>query len=196
YLPPGQLLDVQGVSARTYRDEFLQIGRPSVEDPLRARRAGVVEMILDQLAEPLLIETSNVREVDQPMAFEIADLVAAPLHDLVLARHRLEVDHGKVTAALEVALLFEHIGGASRHACGKVATRRPDHHHHAAGHIFAAVVARALYHGDGARVTHGEALAGDSAEIALAGDRAIKHCVADDDRLLRHDGGVFRGTHD
>ena len=61
----------------------------------------------------------------------------------------------------------------------------PMHHDDAAGHVLAAVVARALDDGDGAGVAHREALAGDAAEIALAGDRAVEHRVADDDRALR-----------
>ena len=59
----------------------------------------------------------------------------------------------------------------------------------AAGHVFAAVVADALDDGDGAGVAHGEALAGDAAEIAFAGDGAVEHRVADDDRAL---GGRLR----
>src|SRR5215831_18549866 len=130
------------------------------------------------------------------MAFEITDLVAAPLHDMILARHWLEVDHGEVAAALEVAYLIEHIGNAARHAGSEVAARRPDHHHHAAGHIFAAMVAGALDHGDSAGVAHGETFAGDAAEITLAGDCAVQHRVADDDRFFGNDAGIGRRPHD
>ena len=45
------------------------------------------------------------------------------------------------------------------------------------------MVAGAFDHGDGAGIAHGEALAGNAAEIALAGDGAVQHGVADDDRL-------------
>ena len=55
---------------------------------------------------------------------------------------------------------------------------------------FAAMVAGAFDHRGGAGIAHGEALAGDTAEIALALDRAVEHGVADDDRFLRHDAGV------
>ena len=37
------------------------------------------------------------------MAFEVAGLVAASLHQVVLARHRLKLNHGEIGAALEVA---------------------------------------------------------------------------------------------
>ena len=155
-----------------------------------------MEMVLDQLVEPLLVEAGHVGEIDQAVAFEIADLVAAPLHHLVFARDRLEIDHGEVAAPLEIALLIQHIGDAARHAGGEIASRRPDHHHHAAGHIFAAMVAGAFDHGDGAGIAHGKALAGDAAEIAFARDGAVQHRIADDDRLLRHDGRVRRRADD
>jgi hypothetical protein len=56
------------------------------------------------------------------------------------------------------------------------------------------MVARALDDRDGAGVAHGEALAGDAAEVALALDRAVEHGVADDDRLVgTMFGGLRRG---
>ena len=58
------------------------------------------------------------------------------------------------------------------------------------------MVAGALDHGDGAGIAHGEALAGNAAEIALAGDGAVQHRVADDDRLLGHDAGIRGRTDD
>src|SRR5437660_5166631 len=54
------------------------------------------------------------------------------------------------------------------------------------------MIARTFDHRDGAGVAHGEALAGDAAEIAFALDRPIKHGVADDDRFGRNDLGVAR----
>ncbi len=43
---------------------------------------------------------------------------------------------------------------------------------------------------------HREALARDAAEVALAGDGAVEHRVADDDALLRLDAGEGVGAHD
>ena len=57
------------------------------------------------------------------------------------------------------------------------------------------MVAGAFDHRDGAGIAHGEAFAGDAAEIAFALDRAVQHGVADDDRLLRHDARVRRRAH-
>ena len=66
-----------------------------------------------------------------------------------------------------------------------------DDEHAAAGHVFAAMIADALDDGDGAGIAHREALAGDAAEIAFAGDRAIEHGVADDDRVFRHEADLL-----
>src|SRR5215510_1669566 len=155
-----------------------------------------MEMVLDEPAQALLVEAAHVGDIDQAVAFEIADLVAALLHHVILARHGLEIDHGEVAAALELAVLVENVGDAARHAGGEISSRRPDHDDHAPGHVLAAMVSGALDHGDRARVAHGKALAGDTAEIALAGNRAIEHGVADDDRLLRHDARIGRRPDD
>ena len=90
----------------------------------------------------------------------------------------------------------EHIGDAARHAGREVAAGLADHDDDAAGHVFAAMIADALDDRDGAGVAHREALAGDAAEVALALGRAVKHGVADDDRVFGHDAGVGRRAHD
>src|SRR5439155_12107042 len=46
---------------------------------------------------------------------------------------------------------------------------------------FAAVIAGAFDDGGRARIAHAEALAGNTAEVRFARDRAIHHRVADDD---------------
>jgi hypothetical protein len=47
---------------------------------------------------------------------------------------------------------------------------------------------------NGAGVAHGEALARDAAEVALALDRAVQHGVADDDRVFGNDPGFPAGA--
>src|SRR5262249_7662763 len=118
------------------------------------------------------------------------------LRDLLLRGHRLELDHRHVAAGLEGAVLVEHIGYAARHAGGKISSGLSEHDHHAAGHVFAAVVAGALDDRDGAWIADPEAFAGDAAEVAFTLDRAIEHGVADDDRLFRHEAAVGGGTDD
>src|ERR1700757_5146212 len=88
------------------------------------------------------------------------------------------------------------MGDPPRHARRKVAPGLAEHHDDAAGHVFAAVVARALDDGDRAGVAHRKALAGDAAEVAFARDRAVQHGVADDDALLRHDAAIARRLDD
>src|SRR5262249_5154705 len=78
-----------------------------------------------------------------------------------------------------------------------IATGATEHHHDAAGHVFTAVVASALDHGGRARIAHREALAGDTAGVALALDRSVEHGVADNDRFIWHDGrGCSRADDD
>src|SRR3974390_2600068 len=146
-----------------------------------------MEVPLDELIKPLLVKARHVGDIDEPVALEVAGLMAAPFHDAVLARHWLKLHHGEIAASVEVAVLVKHIGDAAGHAGGEVPPRRADHHHDAARHIFAAMVARAFYHRGGAGIAHGKALAANAPEVALTGDRAIEHGIADDDRGFRHD---------
>jgi hypothetical protein len=58
------------------------------------------------------------------------------------------------------------------------------------------MVANALDHGDRAGVAHGKALARNTAEIALALGRAVKHGVADNDRFFGDDLRLVRRADD
>ncbi len=143
-------------------------------------------MARDQVMQAMRVESAQVRhDVDQAVRFQIARVVEDPRVDVFLARHRLELDHGHIAARGERAVVVEHVGDAARHAGGEIAAGAAEHHHDAAGHVFAAMVAGALDHRDGAGIAHGEALAGDAAEVAFALDRAVQHGVADDDRFFR-----------
>ena len=86
-----------------------------------------------------------------------------------------------VAALGELAVLVIDVGDAAAHARREVAAGLAQHHHRAAGHVFAAMVAGALDHGRGARQAHREALAGHAAEEGLAAGRAVQHGFADDD---------------
>src|SRR6185295_10089725 len=131
------------------------------------------------------------------VVIEVAGRVIMLPARILFLDHRLELHHRHVAAFLEAAVGIEHVGDAARHAGREVAARAAEHHHDAPGHVFAAMIARAFHHRDGAGVAHREALAGDAAEIALALDRAVQHRVADDDRLLGHDaGGLARRIDD
>ena len=49
------------------------------------------------------------------------------------------------------------------------------------------MVARTLHDRDGTGIAHRETLARDAAEVTFSGDRAVKHRIADDHRVFRHD---------
>src|ERR1019366_9291762 len=97
----------------------------------------------------------------------------------------------------KITPLAQHIGEPAGHARREIAAGGAQHDDDAAGHIFAAVIADALDDRYRTGVAHGETRAGHAAEIAFAGDGAVKHGVADDDRLMRRDFlGVARGIDD
>jgi len=70
------------------------------------------------------------------------------------------------------------------------------HHDDSAGHVFAAMAADALDHGDDSGVAHGEAFAGNAAEIAFAADCPIEHRIADDDAVMAHQFALPRRVDD
>src|SRR3546814_3888110 len=99
----------------------------------------------------------------------------------IVRRHGFELDHGRVAAFAKYLVRVPHIGDAAGHAGREVAPGFAQHDHRAAGHVFAAVVARALYHGHGAGIAYGEAFARHAVEIGFAGQRAVQYRIADDD---------------
>src|SRR3984957_8328085 len=125
--------------------------------------------------------------VDPAMALEIAAMVMKALHQLLLVGDRLEIDHRQITTPREIAGFVEHIGDAAGHAGREIPPGLADDDDDAARHIFAAVIASAFDDCYRPGIAHGETFAGDAAEIALAGDRAIEQRIADDDPELRDD---------
>src|SRR5215472_7731318 len=97
---------------------------------------------------------------------------------------RFELDLALVAEARKTTLRVPDISDAARHAGSEIASSGADHRDDAAGHVFTAVIA-GTFDDDGARIAHGETLAGNPLEIGLAGDRAVKHGIADDDVLGR-----------
>ena len=99
------------------------------------------------------------------------------------AHDRLETDHRRIAAAMELAVVIPDIGHATGHAGRKVATGTTKHHNGAAGHVFAAMVAGAFDHRHRARVAHRKPLTGHAVEVGLALGGAVEHGIADDDVL-------------
>ena len=105
-------------------------------------------------------------------------------HHLFFGGERLEFDHRKVAALSEVPRLVEHIGDAAGHAGGEIAAGLADDDDDSAGHVFAAVVAYALDNRDGAASCSRRTVRRPRRGSSFSCDRAVKHGVADDDRLL------------
>ncbi len=115
---------------------------------------------------------------------ELLEIVAVRLH--LLGVEAVQVDQLVVDAVREVVLPVQHEREAAGHARAEVDAGIAQHHHHATGHVLAAVVADAFHHGERAGVAHSEALATLAGREQLAAGRAIQAGVA-------HDGGVLTG---
>ena len=122
--------------------------------------------------------------------------MSEPLQRLFLLLDRLQLYHGEVAAALEITDLVEDVGDPTAHACGEIAAGLSQYHDDAAGHVFAAMVTRALDNSHRARITHRETFPCHTPEIALAGNCTVKNSVADDNVVLGNEGGFLRwGDH-
>ena len=115
--------------------------------------------------------------------------------DVLFLVQRFQIHHLLVAQSGKDTLFIQHIGDAAAHARGEVAAHGADHHHAAAGHVLATVVADALDDGLGAAVADGETLAGTAAEEGLAAGGAVEGHVADDDVLRRIERRVLRRVH-
>src|SRR5690606_26480038 len=111
-------------------------------------------------------------------------------------QHGFQAHHGRIAAALEAAVGVPDVGHAARHACREVAAGLAQHHHGAAGHVFAAVIPHAFHDRGGARIAHGEAFAGHAVEIGFTGQRTVQHGIAGDDVIGPEAAEVVRRAHD
>ena len=91
-----------------------------------------------------------------------------------LGGNSLNVNQLHIVAVNKDALHIQHIGESTRHAGTEIVARWTQHSDYTTGHIFAAVITSALNYGDGARVTHGKALAHLTSCIELATSGAVQ----------------------
>src|SRR5690606_21355759 len=118
---------------------------------------------------------------------------------ILFARGRIdlqEVDLRHVAAIAERAVLVVNIGDAARHAGREIAPGTAKHCDDAAGHVFAAVVARPFDDRDRARVADRETFARYPVEGGFTGDGAVEDGIADDDVFGRVPVDVRWRTHD
>src|SRR5882757_4523442 len=115
--------------------------------------------------------------------------------------HRLRVDAADVDELVviaidEIALEVEHIGEAAGKASSEVDAGTPEYAHDTAGHVLTTVVSRSLDDSNGARITHGKALAGDAGRVQVPARGAVETGVAHDDGFVRHITGIARRAQD
>ena len=137
-------------------------------------------MALDEPAQARLVESGHVGVV-----VGSAGRLRARRRRAAIATDGLELDHGGIAAKLEIPVLVVDVRDPAAHSGREVASRAPEHHRHAPGHVLAAVVPHAFHHRDGAGVANREPFAGDAPEIALPGDRPVEDRVPDEDVLFR-----------
>src|SRR5690606_1596122 len=91
----------------------------------------------------------------------------------------------------EAVIQIQHIGEATGHTGTEVVAGFTQYHDHAAGHVFAAVVAGAFHNGDGTRVTHGETLTGTARRQQLAAGGTVQTGVADNGGVVGFEYRTF-----
>src|SRR5690606_28294142 len=172
-------------------DEFAARGFPVAQDFAGAEAAGIAEVVFDEPAQDGFVGIALAAALDA------VPVLAVVLRQLLgVRRNRFELDHGQVAALPEAAVRVPYVGDAARHAGGEVAAGAAQHHHGAAGHVFATVVAGAFDHGGRPRVAHRKTLAGHAVEERFARQRAIQHGVADDDVVGPEPAEVIGRAHD
>ena len=112
-----------------------------------------------------------------------------------LGRHAVDVDQIVIVAIHEVALHVEHVGETAGESRAEIHPRAAQNAHHAAGHVFTAMITRALEHRERPGVAHREALARGAGGVQFAARGAVQAGVAHDDRFARHEAGARRRLH-
>src|SRR5450432_759743 len=86
--------------------------------------------------------------------------------------------HKVQVAGLGGGMLRQHIRQTACHSRSKINSRGPQHQHHAAGHVFAAMIAHTFHHSQSAAIAYGKTLSGSPRDIKLARCRAVKNRVS------------------
>lgn len=103
----------------------------------------------------------------------------------------MDVDQLVVVAISEFLIRVVDEGEATGHAGAEVVAGFTQHDDAAAGHVFAAMVARAFDDGQRAGVAHPETLTRHAGGEQLSAGGAVQTGVADDDGLARPVSGVL-----
>src|SRR5690606_8258293 len=153
--------------------ELAPAALPLVEHVARAEAAGVAVVVFDQAAQQRFVGLALAAGYDT-----VPHVALGPGLLFGVRQHGFQAHHGRIAAALEAAVGVPDVGHAARHACREVAAGLAQHHHGAAGHVFAAVIPHAFHDRGGARIAHGEAFAGHAVEIGFTGQRTVQHGIA------------------
>src|SRR5580658_6122654 len=150
---------------RFHHPEFSDVSAEVVEQLLAPHAPRRFDVLLDEPAQMLHVSAHALR------------------------RDAVNVDQLVVVAIHEIALEVEHVGESAREAGAKIDARATEHAHDAAGHVLAAMISRALDHGERTGIAHGEALARRARGVQLAAGRPVQAGVPHDHRLARAERG-------
>src|SRR5450755_3154128 len=95
-----------------------------------------------------------------------------------------------VVAVDEVALHVEYVGKAPGESRPEIHAGASQYADHAARHIFAAMIARALNHGESAGIAHGKSFARSAGGVQLSAGRTIQTGIAHDHRFTCDESGT------
>jgi len=154
---------------RKYLDEARSHRRPVIENPLRARAAGQLQMAGDEISYDL-----RILRFDQG----------------------LEIDRVEVaTLFRKVKVLVEDVSDSAAHASGEIPSARSQHEHHSFGHVLAAMITDAFHHGGCSGVANRKSFSGDSVEKGFSTGCAIERNVSNQNVFFGCESGSPRWIH-
>ena len=104
--------------------------------------------------------------------------------------HEREFHHVHVAEVVECVVFVIHVSHTATHACSEVSASLAKHHHTAACHVLAAVVACTFHHSDGTRIAHGKAFTHTTVHVQFTAGGTIQSRVAGNDVVLCHEVGT------
>ena len=174
----------------------LVLGREDL-DELGTRCGPVVQQVTGTLgAGPAAVRFNQGTQLLLVALVVVPDATGHAGHELVVGQHLLQLHAGGIAALGELAVFVIHVSHAAAHARCKVAAGLAQHHHGAAGHVFAAVVTHAFDHGRRAGQTHGKALACHARKEGFTTGGTEHHGVAHNGVAHGLAAELMAGAHD
>ena len=115
--------------------------------------------------------------------------------NIVFLRDFLKRSHILIHPKVQRMIPVQNICDPAAHAGSEVLSGPAKDDRASACHVFQTMVPASFRNGCRSRISHAETFSGDAADIGLAGCRAIKRNIADNDIFMGSIGSVFRRNH-